>query len=593
MGLLKGGFLDSFCCFIFYFFTRLSKVFLRNLILLLFSFFFYYKSGGGYIWLLIFSTVTDFYFAIGISKTSKKFFKRLYLFASILCNLGLLAYYKYAYLLVSFVNKLIGISWVAKDYLAEFMNTFLNTHFEVEQIILPVGISFYIFQTLSYTIDVYREKITPTQNLLEFALFVSFFPQLVAGPIVRASEFLPQLRQAYNISSEEIGKAFTLITFGMTKKILADYISVNWVSRTFENPLIYSGLEHLISAYSFAIQIYFDFSGYTDIAAGLALLLGFYLPINFNKPYHSVSITEFWRRWHISLSFWLRDYLYISLGGNRSASLFTYSMLWVGITLVLLLEGVEFASIIFEAIVLIVWLLWLKGFRNFWGYVGLHILVVWAGLLYTQRVWVSFFTVCFVFVMWFLVIWNTCRRLPLSTYANLMLTMLIGGLWHGADMRFIVWGGMHGLALGFHKFWRFIAHKFLPSSSKVWNVVAQVFTFHFVCFTWFFFRAAPIEIGEGKWISAFEVAQIIFYKLFYQFGCQYTFEFVKEHYTFMLLLIGSYVLYFLPTQWKFILQGKFTALPTWGKAICIFLWIVFFYYPIRALQNQPFIYFQF
>lgn len=570
-----------------------QKIALRNFILLIFSLFFYYKSSGFYFWLLVFSTITDFYFAIWIEKTQKRFLKKTFLFLSVICNLGILAYYKYAYLLTNFLNRLLGTHWLAKDYLAELTNTLTGSNFDVSQIFLPVGISFYVFQTLSYTIDVYRGKISATRNLQDFALFVSFFPQLVAGPIVRATEFLPQIQNPYVVEKKEVSQALWLILTGMTKKILADYISVNWVSRTFENPYTYSGFEHLIGVYGFAIQIYFDFSGYTDIAIGLALLLGFRLPLNFLKPYHSINITEFWRRWHISLSSWLRDYLYISLGGNRRASFFTYLMLWVGIAIALLLDGLEPASLIFGGICAIFWLLWLRSFKDFWGYAGLHILVIWAGFLYTQQAFISFFSIIFVFLMWLSAIWSSNRRLTLSTDANLMLTMLLGGLWHGADLRFIVWGAMHGLALGVHKSWIPISEKFSLKKSKLWNFISLILTFHFVCLSWVFFRANPIEVGNGKVISAFEVAQIILFKITKQFAWESIWEIVVAYQNVLGMMFLAYFLYFLPPKWKLFLQEKFTQTPDWAKATLISLWIIFFYYQVRSLQNQPFIYFQF
>jgi D-alanyl-lipoteichoic acid acyltransferase DltB (MBOAT superfamily) len=569
------------------------KIALRNFILLVFSFFFYYKSSGFYFWLLIFSTLTDFYFALWIAKAQKRFTKNIFLFLSVLCNLGILAYYKYAYLLTNFLNRLLGTNWVAKDYLAELSNVLTGSNFEVSQIFLPVGISFYVFQTLSYTIDVYRGKISATRNLQDFALFVSFFPQLVAGPIVRATEFLPQIQEPYSVEKTEIGRAFWLIIAGMTKKILADYISLNWASRTFENPYTYSGFEHLLGVYGFALQIYFDFSGYTDIATGLALLLGFRLPLNFLKPYHSTNITEFWRRWHISLSSWLRDYLYISLGGNRKASFFTYLMLWVGIAIALLLDGLEPASLVFGGLSAIFWLLWIRKFKDFWGYAGLHILVVWAGFLYTQQALISFFSIVFVFLMWLSAIWSSSRRLTLSTDANLMLTMLLGGLWHGADLRFIVWGAMHGLALGVHKSWMPIAEKLALQKSKVWNFLSQILTFHFVCLAWIFFRANPIEVGNGKMISAFEVAQIILLKITKQFAWENAAEILVAYHKVFLVIVLAYFLYLFPAKWKSFLQEKFVQSPEWAKAVFISLWIIFFYYQVCSLQNQPFIYFQF
>lgn len=224
------------------------------------------------------------------------------------------------------------------------------------------GHLFFTFQSLSYTIDVYRRQITPLTSLLDYAFYVSFFPQLVAGPIVRARDFIPQIRRPLFVSNEMFGRGIFLIVSGLFKKaVISDYISVNFVERIFDNPTLYSGVENLIGVYGYALQIYCDFSGYSDMAIGIALLLGFHFNINFDSPYKSASITEFWRRWHISLSSWLRDYLYISLGGNR------------------------------------------KG--------------------------------------------------KIRQYANLIITMFLGGLWHGASWNFVLWGMMHGVALAAHKFW--------------------------------------------------------------------------------------------------------------------------------------------
>lgn len=567
----------------------------RNVLLLVASFYFYYKSGGFYFWLLIFSTITDFFLAIWIHKSTQALFKRFFLLLSLLCNLGLLLYYKYAYLLTDFINALFGTNWVAKDYLAQLTNILTGTTFDITQIFLPVGISFYVFQTLSYTIDVYRGKLLPTKNILDFSLFVCFFPQLVAGPIVRASDFLPQIRQPYHISEEEMGRAFWLLLVGMTKKLIADYLSLNLVSRVFENPFTYSGFENLMGVYGFAIQIYFDFSGYTDIAIGLACLLGFRLPLNFRQPYKASNITDFWRRWHISLSTWLRDYLYISLGGSRKTSTFTYLLLPTTILFALLLDkDIAIASWLFFYLFLLFWLLWLKKFQDLWGYIGLHVLVLWAGLLYTQRAFVALYVIIFIFVMWLSAIWNPERRKMLSTDANLMVTMLLGGLWHGASLRFIVWGAMHGLALGIHKTWKQLTAKtdfFL--NNKFWNFFAQILTFQFVCLCWTFFRANAININGEEQIEDIQVVQIILKKIFYDFQWQLIPEIIKAYIWVFLAFLVAYTLHFLPESWKYRCQVTFTQLPDFLKALLIVVWIIAVFYQMRSAAIQPFIYFQF
>ena len=183
---------------------------------------------------------------------------------------------------------------------------------------LPVGISFYTFQTISYAVDVYREEIKPVKSILDFGFYVSFFPQLVAGPIVRAADFIPQLYKPYQLSNYNFGLALFWILKGLTKKvIIGDYIAVNFIDRIFDNPLMFTGFENLMALYGYSLQVYADFSGYTDIAIGIALLMGFTLPKNFDSPYKAKNVGEFWRRWHISLSTWFRDYVYIPLGGSR------------------------------------------------------------------------------------------------------------------------------------------------------------------------------------------------------------------------------------------------------------------------------------
>ncbi len=278
----------------------------------LFSLYFYYLSSGFYFWLLIFSSIVDYSIAKYIHETTEQSKRKTALILSLFINLGLLSYFKYTNFFIDNINFLVG------------------TKIEFLKIFLPIGISFYTFQTMSYTIDVYRKNLKPTDSFLDFLFFVSFFPQLVAGPIVRASQFIPQIRRKNNVTDYHIDKALLFIMGGLIKKcIIADYIGGNFVRRVFEAPEKYSGFENLLGTYGYTVQIYCDFSGYSDIAIGLALLMGFKLPMNFRSPYQSKSITEFWRRWHISLSFWLRDYLYISLGGNRRGKIRTYINLFL------------------------------------------------------------------------------------------------------------------------------------------------------------------------------------------------------------------------------------------------------------------------
>ena len=296
-----------------------ARLHLRNVFLLFVSWFFYYKTSGLFLLILAFVTLSDWLIAKGIyraryaapasppSRGSRR--GSFLLVLSIVIDLGLLAYFKYAYFFTNMVNDLFGCSFEVFDVFAYVGNGFRSAgRFDVESIILPVGISFYIFQVISYTADVYRGKIKPVRNLLDFGFYVSFFPQLVAGPIVRAEEFIPQLYKPFHLSRRQFGMAVFWILNGLTKKIiLSDYLAVNFIDRVFDNPLLFSGFENLFALFAYSLQVYADFSGYTDIAIGVAMLMGFYLPRNFDSPYKAQNPQEFWRRWHMSLSRWLKN----------------------------------------------------------------------------------------------------------------------------------------------------------------------------------------------------------------------------------------------------------------------------------------------
>ena len=461
-------FLYFFIAFLSLFLLIKKQRFLRNLWTVAFSLFFYYKCSGFYFVILLFSTITDYYLGFAIYKASKKYVKRAYLILSLVSNLGILAYFKYFNFIVNSLND-------------------FGCDLQTINIFLPIGISFFTFQTLSYSIDIYRGNLKPEKSILNFAFFVTFFPQLVAGPIVRAKEFLPQLRQKLHLSNSGFGKAVFLIGNGLFKKaVISDYISSNFVDRIFENPNLYSGFENLLGVYGYSLQIYCDFSGYSDLAIGIALLLGFNLPDNFNYPYKSSSITEFWRRWHISLSSWLKDYLYISLGGNR------------------------------------------KG--------------------------------------------------RVRTYINLMITMLLGGLWHGANWKFVFWGALHGLMLVIEKLTK--PYIRLPKN-KITKVVGVLFTFHFVSFCWIFFRAKTYS-------NAFEIIT----QIFNNFDVRLIHQ-VFDFYTgIVLLIIVGFVLHFKSIKIDKVYSHLLTRAPVFIKALYL-AFICWLFVQLSSSEVIPFIYFQF
>lgn len=323
----------------------------RIFYVILFSLYFYYKSSGLYFLLLILAATSDYWIARGIHRVRNHAGRRWLVALSVAVNLGMLGYFKYTNFFVEAANNLFGEGFL------QFQNIFL-----------PVGISFFVFQSLSYTIDIYRGQLQPLRNWPDYLFYLSFFPQLVAGPIVRARDFIPQIRRnPLVVTREMFGTGVALILIGLVKKaIISDYISLNFVDRVFDEPLLYSGFECLMGIYGYALQIYCDFSGYSDMAIGIALLLGFRFPKNFDAPYKAATITEFWRRWHISLSTWLRDYLYIPLGGNRKgkgrqllniAIVWLLTGLWHGASWNFVLWGVYYAALLLlEKTFLLKWL---------------------------------------------------------------------------------------------------------------------------------------------------------------------------------------------------------------------------------------------
>jgi alginate O-acetyltransferase complex protein AlgI len=299
---------------------------------------FYMAWNPKYVGLLFVSTFYDYYIGHRIHASDDERVRKRWLVASIAGNLGLLGVFKYFNFLSRSVGDGLGL---------------LGVHVEAPylDVLLPVGISFYTFQTMSYTIDIYRRKLAPAKTLREFAVFVTYFPQLVAGPIVRATELLPQLEKPPSLRAERVSEAIFLILTGLVKKIVvADYISVNLVDRVFDNPELYTGPEVVIALYGFTAQIYADFSGYTDMARGSAMLMGYELPENFDRPYQASNPAEFWRRWHMTLSRWLRDYLYFPLGGSKGGPVRAYWNLWLTMFLIGVWHGASWTFVLYGAI---------------------------------------------------------------------------------------------------------------------------------------------------------------------------------------------------------------------------------------------------
>ncbi|MVX36897.1 MBOAT family O-acyltransferase [Myroides sp. LoEW2-1] len=519
-------FLGLFIVFYLFYILMRKTFHVRLLYVVLFSIFFYYKSSGMYFLILVGSSLMDYYFAKIINDTLNETKKRTLLTVSIIVNLGMLGYFKYT------------------NFFLDGVNFFAETGFHIDDIILPVGISFFTFQSISYIIEIYRKEIEPTKNFLDYLFFISFFPQLVAGPIVRAKDFIPQIYENIKVTRDNVNEGLLLIVGGLLKKaVISDYISINFVDRVFDSPNSYTAFENLMASYGYAIQIYCDFSGYSDMAIGIALLLGYRLPMNFNVPYQSTSITEFWRRWHISLSTWLKDFLYITVGGNRNGSF----------------GGFFFPSLFFV------------------GVLG------WGIYYYKTSAIPLLIAIGSIIVFGVTILFSKERKKSLFTNFNLLTTMLLGGLWHGASLRFIVWGALHGIALAVHKiFMELFPRAKGKEPSFVWKVMSIVITFHFVTFCWIFFRARSFDtaldiiynIGKIDWDLHAWMVIIDGYKN-----------------AFLLILI-AFVWHFIPKKWMEIPHQLFNTAPVFVKSVFLgfIFWVV---YATATAGPQPFIYFQF
>lgn len=575
-----------------------SRILLRNTFLFFASLFFYYKTSELFVLILIFTTFFSYWAGSKIFKAKTEGGKKTYLLLGLIVNLMLLCYFKYSYFLTDVVNDLLGTSFRVFDAFAWLGNTAAGANiFDVDNIMLPVGISFYTFQSISYLMDIYRKRIEPVDNMLNFGFYISFFPQLVAGPIVRASDFIPQIHKKFFLSRAQFGIAVFWILNGFAKKIImSDYIAVNFVDRVFENPTMYSGFENLVALFGYSLQVYADFSGYTDMAIGVAMLMGFYLPKNFNSPYKAPNPGNFWKRWHISLSKWLQDYLYIPMGGNRGATFGTYCCIVTITAIGVILSGSLWIAAVVSVIALII-----------------------------------------TFVIWL----KPEKRLKIHTNINSMNTMLLGGIWHGASWNFMIWGGLNGIGMVVFKFWKnrnvylrtgillllliaFLALAiFYPAPAfnigVVWvgvifigtfiRMVYNLFngkskfstleycwavfqTFVFITFTRLFFRSGSNLDPEEANMTAWNTAKDMVSQIGGKWDLNVIPQMVSEYSgVFMLIVIGM-VIHWIPENFKRRYRIWFAKMPLPLMVIVIAV-AVFVVYQFITADLQKFIYFQF
>ena len=559
-----------------------SRLHMRNVFLMAVSWFFYYKTSGLFLLILLFVTLSDWLIAQRIYQAKEQEGDKAnrrkakwWLALSIIIDLCLLCYFKYAYFFTIVFNNIFGTEVAVFDIFSYIGNGFSHSgRFMVDSIILPVGISFYIFQVISYTIDVYRGHVKPVKNILDFGFYVSFFPQLVAGPIVRANEFIPQLYRPFRLSRRLFGLAVFWILNGLIKKIvLSDYLAVNLIDRVFENPLLFSGFENLFALFAYSLQVYADFSGYTDIAIGIAMLMGFYLPQNFDSPYKARNPQEFWRRWHMSLSRWLKSYLYIPLGGNRKI---------LGHEVKDKIAAGNFNSFI----TMLLGGLWHGASWNF---------VIWGALNGAGMI---------VYKVWAKMSWHI---------KILLMTTLMAGLWLAHALLqapiwnlFFVWG--IALWIGTcvrYAYWLYeiiqmrrgnllspFAVRLAPLAARLSAAWAIAQTFVFITFTRLFFRSGSNLDPETANQEAWETATNMVNQIGGAWNSSIIPDFLWEYRKVVLLFALGMLVHWLPSQVKRWYRLNFALLPIWAIILLSVLTVVLVYQFVTA-DMQAFIYFQF
>lgn len=510
----------------------------RSIFLATISIFFYYKTSGLYVFLLIFSLFFNYGMGAWIGRAQSVLKQKWIIAISVFINVSLLGYFKYAYFFTESFNHLMQTDYQVVNHLAVWANGFWGEGTFVEKIILPVGVSFFTFQNISYVVDIYRKEIKPVHNFAEYAFFVTFFPQLVAGPIVRARDFIPQINKNVQLSKDEFSWAIIQIVKGLIKKlVLADYIAIHFIDKVVDAPEAYPGFVGIIAMWGYSLQIYGDFSGYTDIAIGLSKLMGFDLLENFNSPYKALNVADFWRRWHKSLGSWLRDYLYIPLGGNKSGGIGTYVSILIIFTFLIFIT--QWYELIFV-------------------YIGLTALYLIGVLLIPNF------------------------KQYVHRDLNLLITMVVGGLWHGASENFVIWGAMNGVALVIYKYWKRIS----PYENSQHGVVHfwKIFlTFNFITFTRIWFRLED----DGAPLAFLHHIQANF-----QWSWEACIKMWNTFYPVLIIILAGMIVHWIPQKIKDTYQRWFTAFPMPLQAIAVAIIVILIYQAVSDV-SKPFVYFQF
>jgi D-alanyl-lipoteichoic acid acyltransferase DltB (MBOAT superfamily) len=531
-----------------------EQLLMRSIFLTLVSVFFFYKTSGLYVLLLAVSIIVNYVLGKRIYKARSNLRSKWIITFSAIFNLLILFYFKYAYFFTDSFNEMFNTQFELVNHFAQFGNSFFGEGTFVDKILLPVGVSFFTFQNISYVVDIYRKEITPVKNFFHYSFFVTFFPQLVMGPIVRARDFIPQITQYQQLDKKDFSWSVIQIVKGLVKKIvIADFLVVHFIDKIVFTPELFPGFVSVLAMWAYSLHIYADFSGYTDIAIGLSRLMGFKLKKNFNSPYKAKNVADFWRRWHISLGSWLKDYLYIPLGGNRTGSIGSYIAI-------------------------------------FFIFVFLIFITQWYELLYVYG------GLTVVYIIGLTTIKDFKRYVHRDL--NLIITMVVGGLWHGPSENFVIWGAMNGCALLVYKYWSKIS---FYEKSKLWIVSFwKVFlTFNFITFTriWFKLDEARTSDLKGGGMTDAEADDLPFKMLdriwnHFDFSWEVFVTVLETYQAVFWIMLGGYIIHWLPEKVKKIWETAYTALPIPLQAIAVAI-IVFLMYQAIGAEQPPFVYLQF
>lgn len=521
----------------------------RSIFLTAVSVFFFYKSSGLYVLLLGLSIGVNYYLGMRIYKARSALRSKWIIAFSALFNLIILCYFKYAYFFTESFNEMFHTDSELVNHLAQFGNGFFGEGTFVEKILLPVGVSFFTFQNISYVVDIYRKEIKPVNNFFHYSFFVTFFPQLVMGPIVRARDFIPQITQPFSLNKDQFSWAVIQIMKGLIKKlVIADFLVMHFIDKIVFVPESYPGYVSVLAMWAYSLHIYADFSGYTDISIGLSRLMGFELKPNFNSPYKALNVGDFWRRWHMSLGSWLKDYLYIPLGGNRTGSIGSYIAI-------------------------------------FFIFIFLFFVTQWYELLYVYA------GLTVIYVIGLFAIKNFKQYVHRDL--NLLITMVVGGIWHGPSENFVIWGAMNGAALIIYKYWKQISF-YEKSKSWIATFWKIFFTFNFITFTRIWFKldeARTTELNPGKGLSLEEADRLpmtMLEQIWYHFDFTWS-SFVTVLGTYQAvfwIMLGGFIIHWLPNKIKSMYERAFTALPIPVQAVAVAIIVILIYQAIGAEQPR-------